>query len=1372
MTHHGGRVRNAMRRPLVLASSVLVLVSAMGISIQIAAAQSCANPVACENQLPGTLPSVWDSGPNSGDPTLQGFATSISVQAGQTISFKITTSAPAYQINIYRFGYYGGDGARFIASVPPGPAPQNQPPCLTDPSTGNTDCGNWAVSTSWTVPTSAVSGVYEAHLVRPDTGGDSQILFVVTNPSSHSDVLFKVDDAAWEAYNTYGGNDLYTGTAPAGRAYAVSYNRPLTTRGSSDEDSFFNAEFPMIEWMEENGYDVSYTTDVDTDADGASVIEQHKVFMDAGHDEYWSANERANVTAARDAGVNLAFFSGNEIFWKTRYAPSIDGSNTASRTLICYKETKAGAAIDPADPPISTASWMDPRFGPPVADGGDPQNALTGQLYMVNGIRNDAITVPSALKNLRIWRNTSIANLASGSSVTFPQGTLGYEWDEDVDNGYRPAGEFDLSSTTINLTAGSGVGATSDDGAGYLLQDYGNTYGFGNATHSLTLYRAASGALVFGAGTVQWSWGLDSRHDTPYGVPDEPADPDMQQATVNLLADMGVQPTTLQAGLVPATGSSDTTPPTSTITSPSPETNLTAGVPVTVTGTATDAGGGVVAGVEVTTNGGHWHPATMSPAATTVTWQYTFTPGNAGPLAIESRAVDDSGNLETPTDATQVTILDQTCPCSLWSPSATPGVTDSGDPSAVELGVKFTSDQSGTISGIRFYKAAANIGTHTGDLWSSTGQLLATTTFTSESASGWQQASFSAPVNVTAGATYVAAYHTSTGHYAADRNYFNPVTPANYFGTGGYDDAPLHALSGATSGGNGVYAYASTDTFPISSYQDTNYWVDVVFVPGVAQNVPPEVASNTPVSNATGVSTDVAPTATFNKAVQPTSIQMGMSSTSGPTNGSVGYNANTNTATFTPSQALTPGATYTVSVTAAVDLSGNSLSGPDSWSFTTSPPQACGCSLWGPTVTPSTIDSNDANAVEVGVRFTTDTPGTISGIRFYKALANTGTHVGDLWSSAGKLLATATFSSETASGWQQVNFATAVPVTPGTTYVAAYHTNVGHYSDNSNYFTNSYDVSPLHAPASTASAGNGVYHYGSTDVFPSSTYHSTNYWVDVVFEPNLAPPTVVSTTPEANSAGASADTLATATFSEAIQPSSLSMSLMGPSGAVSGTVSYNSASDSGIFTPAAPLSPGTTYTATVGAAKDNFGNTMTGPVSWSFTVAAVQSCTVTCSLWGQSATPGTPDSGDGKAVEVGVKFTVDVPGTITGISFYKAAANTGIHQADLWSSAGQLLASATYTAETASGWQLVTFATPVPVSPGTTYVAAYHTNVGHYSADNNYFARGYDNSPLHSPAGTASAGNGVYHYGSTDAFPNSTYRATNYWVDVAFTSNS
>ena len=161
-----------------------------------------------------------------------------------------------------------------------------------------------------------------------------------------------------------------------------------------------------------------------------------------------------------------------------------------------------------------------------------------------------------------------------------------------------------------------------------------------------------------------------------------------------------------------------------------------------------------------------------------------------------------------------------TCPCSAWSPSTTPTMTQASDSNAVELGVKFTTSIDGFITGIRFYKGTGNTGTHVGNLWSASGTLLARATFSAETASGWQQVNFANPVAVTANTVYVASYHAPNGKYAAD---------LNFFATNGVTNGPVTLLSSSAAGGNGVYRYSSTTTFPASTYNAANYWVDVVF---------------------------------------------------------------------------------------------------------------------------------------------------------------------------------------------------------------------------------------------------------------------------------------------------------------------------------------------------------------------------------------------------------------------------------------------------------------------------------------------------------------------------------------------------------------
>lgn len=611
------------------------------------------SPVACENTAPGSPPSEWDV-PGSGDPSIQGFTTDISADHGQSIFFKVKTDASQYHIEIYRLGYYGGLGARKVAVIQPTVAlPQAQPPCLFDPSTQLLDCGNWLMSAAWNISDDAVSGVYVAKLVR-DAGhpGASQIVFVVRDDERRSDLLFQTSDATWQVYNTYGGVGGYTlSGSPPRLAVKMSYNRPLISRNPAGGQGLFQSEYPMLRWLEANGYDVSYASSIDADRFG-SHLTNHRVVLSVGHDEYWSGTQRANVEAARDAGINLAFFSGDEMFWKTRYENDY-------RTLVTYKESVLGLRPSPGklDPSSQwTGMWRDPRFSPP-ADGGRPENALSGTLYANQS--SGSITVPADEGRFRFWRNTSIATLSPGTTATLPFGTLGYEWDEAVDTGgvdqligvppartkFQPAGLIYLSTTTPAPTVGAPENDPELNGP-QLRYRSKSTAGTAAPTHHLTLYRAPSGALVFSAGTVQWSWGLDGVHDGAA----TPTDPQMRQATANLLTDMGAQPRTPQPGLVVTAPSTNMIPPVTTIDAPAPATVLHVGQGMAVTGTATAHG--IVAAVDVSTDGGQ----TWTRATGTDHWMIFWTPSAPGPVTILARATDDSANLEQPGAKDTVTV--------------------------------------------------------------------------------------------------------------------------------------------------------------------------------------------------------------------------------------------------------------------------------------------------------------------------------------------------------------------------------------------------------------------------------------------------------------------------------------------------------------------------------------------------------------------------------------------------------------------------------------------------------------------------------------------------------------------------------------------
>ncbi len=758
--------------------------------------------------------------------------------------------------------------------------------------------------------------------------------------------------------------------------------------------------------------------------------------------------------------------------------------------------------------------------------------------------------------------------------------------------------------------------------------------------------------------------------------------------------------------------------------------------------------------------------------------------------------------------------------------SATPAVADAGDAHSVELGVKFSSEVPGTVTGIRFYKAAANTGTHVASLWSASGSLLASATFTGESASGWQQVNFPSAVPIAANTTYVAAYLSPAGHYSATAGGFN--TPLS--------NAPLTGIASSTSP-NGLYSYSATSTFPTSSFKATDYFVDVAFeaahsaAPG---QVPAPTAGAATHSASVSWSAPPEGGAASEYKVTPYSGGQPLPALA------VTVPA---TATHATLAGLTNGASYTFTVTALNSLG----SGP------ASPPSAA--VVPADTIfdfaTPATVDAGDAHSVELGVKFRSEAEGLVTGVRFYKAPLNGGNHVVSLWSSAGTLLASATASGETASGWQQVSFSTPVRVAANTVYVAGYLAPAGHYSDTSGGLSNVVGNGPL-ATLANATSPDGVYSYGASSTFPTNSFQGANYWVDVDFEPapsssapgtpghvgasagnasatvtwsaptsggavteyritphlgaeSLAPTTVTGSPPlttatvaglqnghaytftvkALNANGAGGESEASPAVTPASAPTAPSaLSAIGASGQA--LLSWTAPSSNGgspitgyEIVPSAGGSALAPVYAGAGATSDVVAGLSDG-TSYTFTVTTLtaagssQPSTPSAPMSPQAtlfdfSTPKTLAASDPHSVELGVKFSSRVAGTVTGIRFYKGPANSGTHIGSLWSAAGALLASATFTNETASGWQQVSFSTPVTIAANTTYVAGYLAPRGEYSVTSGAFAStGVSNPPLQAPATTTSA-NGVYLYTNTSAFPTSTFKGNNYWVDVDFT---
>lgn len=1275
------------------------------------------NPVACENTLPGTNPGIWDID-GAGDPTIQGYATQISVDVGERIDFKIDTNASNYTIRIFRTGWYQGMGARLVDTIAPSATlPQLQPQCITDVATELYDCGNWGVSASWQVPSDAVSGVYIALIRRSDTGGDSHIIFVVRDDDRPSDVLFQTSDTTWQAYNSYGGSSFYVGGAN-GRGYKLSYNRPFNTReGTTKRDFYFSSEYAQVRFLERNGYDVTYLSGVDSDRNGSLLLD-HNVFLSVGHDEYWSGQQRTNVEAARDAGVNMQFLTGNEVYWRTRWEPAASSDGTPYRTLVSYKETWGDAKIDPASE--WTGTWRDPRFASQAQGGGLPENALTGTMYTIN--HSDLpITVSATEGKNRLWRHTSLATMGSGQSAALAPHTVGYESNEVVDNGFSPPGLIRLSTT---------VGDVPE-----VLQDYGNIVMPGSTTHHVTMYRAASGALVFSSASVQWAWGLDQQHDGEGA----PADPRMQQAQVNLLADMGAMPVSLMSGLVAATASTDTAGPTVTITTPVSGATIANGTLVTVAGTAVDVGG-VVAGVEVSTDGGQrWHAASG-----TTQWSYSYVQHGMDAQAIRVRAVDDSANI----GAVATVPLNVPGPYSAFGETE-PAVIDSGDTSSVELGLRFTTQLDGFISGVRFHKAPANGGVHTGSLWDAAGNRLATVVFSAETAAGWQTAYFETPVAVAKDTTYVVSYTAPQGRYSNEQYYWP------YAAT---DTSPFTIASGFGAAPAGVYGVAGT--FPNLSYRSGNYFVDAVF--DTTANVPLAAIGQWPVDGATDVPTASSVSARFSADVVPSSVSLTVSDQLGASvAGSVVYEAATRTVRFTPTTAL-PTATLLTVVVDATAVSGGALATGGSWSFTTVNPSGepvCPCTLFPPTSVPTILEVADNGPVTLGVRFTPLADGVVTGIRFYKGAGNTGTHVGSLWTAGGQQLASATFVNESTSGWQTVHLGQAVPVQAGTEYIAAYRTTVGAYSATLGAFADAgFTRGPLRVGTNA-----GAFTYATG--FPGSV-STTNYHVDVVFDTDATaqpPVSVVGTTPTAGQTGVATSTMISAVLSAAPESGTPAIEVTGPAGPIAGTLAWDASTRTIGFTPAAALSPSTAYQVTVSID----GAVAAGGV-WSFTTSAPPAWDGQYSLLTGQTPVVASVSDDTAAVELGMSFSVSQPGSVTGIRFYKGPGNGGTHTGSLWTSTGTRLATVTFAGETASGWQTAMLSSPVVLTPGERYVVSYLAPQGRYSVTTEYFTTLRTNGPI--TADTAV--NGRFRYGAGGGFPSDSWKASSYFVDIIFVTGT
>ena len=472
---------------------------------------TASNTISVENQKPGTT--NWKI-TNQASTEIAGYAGATSVNKGGSLPIKVSLAQPGnFTIDVYRLGYYAGNGGRLLKSS----GSLNgitQPACtITDSTTRLVEC-NWSTSYTLAVGSDWTSGLYIAKLTDSSSGKQSQVWFVVRDDSSKSDVLFQSSFNTLNAYNNTGGYSLYPFNSINGqRALKVSYDRPFseTTTETGEFNNLLRWEYNMARWLESQGYDVTYVTNVDVHSN-KNLLPKHKVFLSVGHDEYWSSEQRNNVEQARDAKVNLAFFSANSAYWRVRFQNATSGS-APNRIMVCYKD--AATAAEPTD---KFRSSLNKR----------PESALLGVMYI--GDKDNVYGgFDFVVKNSTdpYYANTG---LKDGDILS---GLVGFEWDA-VNTNASPSGLVILGDSQF---------PTSQN------QDASDLDGFPSGTDprrsNAVRYTAASGAKVFSTGSIQWLWGLDSD-----GVTNPREDIRAKQIAVNVLASMGARPLTPGAKII------------------------------------------------------------------------------------------------------------------------------------------------------------------------------------------------------------------------------------------------------------------------------------------------------------------------------------------------------------------------------------------------------------------------------------------------------------------------------------------------------------------------------------------------------------------------------------------------------------------------------------------------------------------------------------------------------------------------------------------------------------------------------------------------------------------------------------------------------
>jgi hypothetical protein len=467
------------------------------------------NPIAVENRHHGTT--RWLAHPSAAGVAISGYSLEPSVLAGERLRFAISTTPRAsYRVEIYRLGWYDGLGARLMRCLPRCSRVKrgiSQPEAGVDPARSEEVQEHWRVTDTIAVPRAWTSGYYLAELVLTSgssRGKASLVPFVVRSPPGQdSAVLVQAPVNTWQAYNPWGGSSLYQG--PNGqKARRVSFDRPYAPGSLSTQSPLF-WEYPLVRFLERNAYDVSYTTDVDTDRNPSELL-LHNLVVVPGHSEYWTSRMRHAFEGARDGGVNLAFLGGNTVYWQAKYA---DGG----RTIIEERVPKNPRPSNPADETVRFRDLIPP----------EPECTLTGLLWQGGGLGGNK----RPGHDFTVTREAVSDRWLAGTGLmpgTILHGLVGYEWD-GLSKGCVP-GEKVLFHYE----------------GGPFPNPRGYTRTFLSLNADSVRYTAPSGATVFSTGSVQFSWGLDDfarRFNGQMSLLDESGpDPRLQRFMQNVFDDL------------------------------------------------------------------------------------------------------------------------------------------------------------------------------------------------------------------------------------------------------------------------------------------------------------------------------------------------------------------------------------------------------------------------------------------------------------------------------------------------------------------------------------------------------------------------------------------------------------------------------------------------------------------------------------------------------------------------------------------------------------------------------------------------------------------------------------------------------------------